>query len=176
MLAKNKHRKGETNNEKTNKKNSFYYPVPCYAEGHEKLDELIASFEAGDVPDEGILIRIISLVRVASQQEETNPVALRMREWIADHAVEEWSLAEMAETICISRFYMCHLFRKEFGLPILEYRNALRLTLAKQKLLNTNDQIGKIAVDCGFGTASYFGEVFQISEGVTPGQYRKLHQ
>jgi len=103
-------------------------------------------------------------------------MALRIRSWVEKHAVEDWSLAEMAEVLGISRFYMCHLFKKEFGLAILEYRNALRLTMAKQQLIRSNDLICKIAVECGFGTSSYFGEVFQESEGITPGQYRKLHQ
>jgi len=153
-----------------------YYPVPCYAEDHGRLDAMIAEFESGNEADSKILCRIISSVRSVYRQEETNPMALRIRSWVEKHAVEDWSLAEMAEVLGISRFYMCHLFKKEFGLAILEYRNALRLTMAKQQLIRSNDLICKIAVECGFGTSSYFGEVFQESEGITPGQYRKLHQ
>lgn len=153
-----------------------YYPIPCYAEDRSKLDELIAEFEEKETPDEKILKRIISAVRAVSQQEDANPMAVRIRSWIESNAPEEWTLSDMADALSVSRYYMCHLFKKEFGLAILEYRNALRLTMAKQRLVNSDDQIGMIAVACGFGSASYFGEVFQTSEGMTPGQYRKLHQ
>ena len=152
-----------------------HYPVPCYAEDNAKLDALIDAFEAKDSVDEKLLVRIIGLTRRLSRQEEMNPTALRIRNWVDKRFYLEWSLTEMAEALGVSRFYMCHLFKKEFGLAILEYRNSLRMTIAKQRLISTDDQIGVIAVECGFGTASYFGEVFQAAEGMSPSQYRKMH-
>ncbi|MBQ2404340.1 MAG: helix-turn-helix transcriptional regulator, partial [Lachnospiraceae bacterium] len=101
---------------------------------------------------------------------------LRIRTWVEKNFSWEWSLGEMAQTLSISRFYMCHLFKKEFGISILEYRNSLRLTMAKKLLVSTEKKIGSIATECGFGTASYFSEVFQASEGIAPGTYRQLHK
>ena len=152
------------------------YPVPCYAEENDKLDELITAFEEGQGTDEKLLVRIIGHVRSISRSEERNPAALRIRTWVEKNFSWEWSLGEMAQTLSISRFYMCHLFKKEFGISILEYRNSLRLTMAKKLLVSTEKKIGSIAAECGFGTASYFSEVFQASEGIAPGTYRQLHK
>ena len=126
--------------------------------------------------DEKLLLRIIGQVRSISRSEERNPAAVRIRSWVEENFTREWSLTEMAKALRISRFYMCHLFKREFGISILEFRNALRLTMAKKLLIGTEEKIGNIAVDCGFGSASYFCELFQASEGMAPGNYRQLHK
>jgi len=43
-------------------------------------------------------------------------------------------------------------------------------------LLSGNENMTEIAYVCGFSTASYFAERFTKSEGMTPTEYRKLHQ
>jgi transcriptional regulator GlxA family with amidase domain len=44
--------------------------------------------------------------------------------------------------------------------------------MAKKLLVDTNGKISDIAVECGFGSASYFSKVFVKNEGITPAEYR----
>lgn len=153
-----------------------YYPVPCYAEDPIQLDDLISDFENKEDVDLDILIKIISLVRKATDRDEANPTVIRIHDRIRAQALEEWSLDDIANAMNISKYYMCHLFKKEYGISILEYRNSLRMMIAKQRLLESDDQIGKIALECGFGTASNFNELFMAAENMTPSAYRLLHK
>ena len=84
-------------------------------------------------------------------------------------------MSELAKELGISRYYLHHLFKRQCSVTLLEYRSELRLTVAKQRLITTQDPVGIIAGDCGFGDSSYFSKVFSASEGVTPTEYRRLH-
>lgn len=41
-----------------------------------------------------------------------------------------------------------------------------------QLLSHTNMSITKISENCGFSSLSYFGKVFRVLMGCTPGKYR----
>ena len=151
-------------------------PIPCFMDEPAQLDALIEAFEAGGHREQKLLEKIIGMIRKAYTPQEPNPAVTRMREYVQNNYTEDFSLQDMADALNISRYYMCHLFRKECAITILEYRNSLRITKAKQMLVNTSESIGVIAADCGFGTASYFSRIFVELEAMTPAVYRKLHK
>lgn len=156
------------------------YPISCWNCSpalQSELDALIADFAAGGYHDKDQLIRIISLARTLSgTTEPTNPTVDRIQKWVKAHVNQVMNLTAMAAELGISRFYMCHLFKRCTGTTIVDYRNELRLTMAKQMLINSDARISQIAADCGFSNDSYFSEMFQNSEGITPTIYRKLHK
>ncbi|MCC8060059.1 MAG: helix-turn-helix domain-containing protein [Clostridiales bacterium] len=49
-----------------------------------------------------------------------------------------------------------------------------RLRKAAALLRATNQSAKDIALDCGFGDASYFTKMFRLKYHCTPGNYRKL--
>lgn len=155
------------------------YPIKCMDlnDQQQELDQKIAEFAADGYQNATLLTEIITMTRTMSgDQQPVNPMVERIQSWIRSHVKEEISLISMARELCISRYYMCHLFKRCTGITILDYRNELRLTIAKQALISTNDKITDIAARCGFGSDSYFAEVFQNSEGISPTAYRKLHR
>ena len=85
------------------------------------------------------------------------------------------SINNIANEMNISVYYLSHLFKQVTGISILEYRNELRLTKAKQMLIESRFSVSEIAMQCGFCNASYFAEVFSHSEKISPSQFRKFH-
>lgn len=156
------------------------YTVKCDAQDPEKqahLDDRISAFAASGFSDNERLAEVITLARMLSgSPEPLHPMADRIQKWVQVHVAQDISLTELAMELGISRFYMCHLFKRCTGTTILDYRNELRLTMAKQALVCTDRKVTEIAADCGFGTDSYFCEVFQSAEGISPTAYRKLHK
>lgn len=153
------------------------HPLPC-SEGksYAGMDEKIVRFQETGCADAALLEEIISMAREASRPEQdANPTVQRVMEYIRAHLSEELQAAELARELGISRFYLHHLFKKECAVTMLEYRNELRLTEAKKRLIATADPVGRIAGDCGFGSDSYFCKLFSASEGMTPTEYRRLH-
>ena len=155
------------------------YPLHC-TEIHEldfsEVDGKIEHFRDSGCSSIVLLTEILILVRkLAGQDELANPVIQRMKRWISDHLTEELSLGEMAKACGLSRYYMCHLFKKHTGTTVVNYRNELRLTEAKRMLIGSDTKIAEIATACGFDSVSYFTELFVMSEGITPTAYRKFH-
>ncbi|MBF4693934.1 AraC family transcriptional regulator [Fusibacter ferrireducens] len=80
------------------------------------------------------------------------------------------------DTICrqvnYSRSYLSRLFKKEVGLTILEYINAVRIRKAKSLLIDTNLSIKEIAKQTGFKNQFYFSKMFKKVQGQAPSVYR----
>ena len=65
---------------------------------------------------------------------------------------------------------------EETGITPTDYRNSVKLTNAKRLLVSTDQKISDIALECGFGSASYFSKTFLKNEGISPAEYRKLNK
>ena len=69
-------------------------------------------------------------------------------------------------------------FRREwtklYGTPPLQYRDALRLSYAKEYLLSGYYSVTEVAEKCGFEDTNYFIRFFKKHTGITPGKFSKL--
>lgn len=155
-----------------------HYPVNCiniYALDAKKLDSLIARFR--EKPELDVLLQIIEVLRcVPKAKTELYPVVARVKQYIEENLREDVSVANLAQELKISVYYLSHLFKSVTGTTVTEYRNELRLTKAKLMLIQTDAPIGQVAQETGFANASYFAEVFARSEKISPTEYRKYHK
>lgn len=143
----------------------------------EKLDRLIEHFLDEDGYQDEILLQIIKLVRSAEETgKEATPIIERIKSLVEENLSCDISVAEIANKTGMSKFYISHIFKKATAITVVEYRNELRLTLAKRLLVTTDDSITDIAYACGFTSASYFTERFTKSEGLQPSKYRMLNR
>ena len=70
--------------------------------------------------------------------------------------------------------YLRRCFKEDTGKTPLEYLTWLRLTLAKNLLIQDNfNGIANVALRCGFKDSFYFSTCFKKHTGLTPTQYRK---
>ncbi|MCL2190525.1 MAG: helix-turn-helix domain-containing protein [Treponema sp.] len=84
--------------------------------------------------------------------------------------ISRWKLAD---TVNVSEDYLSRIFHREMGLPLWDYLNRLRIFLAAELLLSTDDSIQAIALRTGFQDQSYFCRIFKKMYGVPPGQFRR---
>ena len=95
-------------------------------------------------------------------------------DFIDNHYAEPFSLSELAESIQLSREYMCTLFKQILGQTIVQYLQTVRITHARIFLIQYPEkQISEIASLCGFENSSYFGKVFRKICGCSPDQFRR---
>lgn len=90
-----------------------------------------------------------------------------------DHKI---SLDELCHHFHISKYYLCHTFKKTFGMTIYNYIFAQRISIAKRKLIYTNESLTEISLSTGFSSSSYFSKTFKEYEGISPKDFRKKHQ
>lgn len=141
-----------------------------------KLDDLIEQYAAKK--DLSSLSAVISLIRAYSDKScvEIQNLMEDIRQSIRNHLKANDSIREIAHRFNMSANYLQHVFRKQTGITIADYRNAQRLMKAKLLLKGGNDKIIDIATDCGYDNASSFTEIFIREVGMTPEEYRKIHQ
>ena len=92
--------------------------------------------------------------------------------YIQRHFRSITSLSEIADYVHVSRSYLSTLFKKETGIPIVDYVNGLRLAEAERELTGTRRDITDIALSVGFREASYFSRLFKKRYGMNPREYR----
>lgn len=155
-----------------------HYQINCinmYKVDNKKLDLLIEELKKGLSDKEKIICEIITLIRsVTVFSKKPVPVVERIKCVIQNNLTNDLSVKKIAEELGISQYYMCHLFKKATGVTIIDYKNELKITKAKNLLINSNRKITDISQECGFGSDSYFAKLFTAAEKVSPTQYRKL--
>lgn len=57
-----------------------------------------------------------------------------------------------------------------------EYVNHIRMAHAARQLTGTGDSLSEIAADCGIPNLSHFHKLFLAHHGMTPAQFRRMHQ
>ncbi|MBE5731625.1 MAG: helix-turn-helix domain-containing protein [Clostridiales bacterium] len=153
-----------------------YYQVGCenmHKVQCEKMDELVEQLNEKENKLTTI-VDIITLVRsVTNTTKESIPVVELVKKMISS-GVE--NLSEIAEKTGVSKCYLQHVFKKQTGTTITEYKNSQKLTKAKVLLITTDKTITDIATECGFENSSYFAELFRSCENVPPSEYRKLNK
>jgi AraC-like DNA-binding protein len=64
-------------------------------------------------------------------------------------------------------------FRRELGVTPQKYIATLRISKAKELLLDSNMTISEISDECGYANLYYFSSAFKTSLGVSPSDFRK---
>lgn len=155
-----------------------FYQINCinmHKVQSERLDKLLDSLKNETSNKKKTLLQIIQLVRsVTVLEKEEVPIVTLIKENIQKNLKTSLSLEQLSNLLGISKYYMCHSFKNTTGISIKSYEQGLRISMAKDYLINTDKSITEIAYECGYGSGSYFSEMFSIYENVAPSQYRKL--
>lgn len=93
-------------------------------------------------------------------------------EYISLHLEDKLDIHLLASRLGYGDYYFSRRFRKETGVGIKEYVGKMRIEKIKLLLRTTNREIQNISEALGFGSQSYFGELFRKETGMTPGEYR----
>ncbi len=97
--------------------------------------------------------------------------------YIQLHLSDKNSIPDLARQTGYSENYLSRKFRKEMGITLTEYVTRQRIESAKEMLISDSEEIQDICTRLGFGSQSYFGEVFRKFTKMSPSEYReKRHE
>ena len=105
---------------------------------------------------------------MGSRERKTGP--LRHRDLRASRA------ASPEESSPSLKKYFSRYFRNATGQTFTAYLNTIRMNHACQLLLETDDTVLEIALECGYENVSYFIRLFGNLMHCTPLQYRLSKQ
>ena len=102
-------------------------------------------------------------------------MALRIRDLREDRDKKQKEIAELLHISQATYFSVAYCeseFRKAFGKSIIHYLIDIRISEAKNLLMETSMPCSVIAKIVGFDDANYFSRIFKKRIGFSPQQYR----
>ena len=102
-----------------------------------------------------------------------NAVVKKVVDYIETHIDEDLPLDKIADTLNYSKFYLARIFTEETKCTVYKYIQGRRLTLAAQKLVETEQPIVEIAYEAHYDSQQAFTLAFKQIYGCTPKIYRK---
>ncbi len=140
-----------------------------------RLDNYIDALKNGSESKEKAVREIVKTIRGATDCKNTETeLVSKVKEYIRSKLFSNTPLEEIAADMNVSKYYLCHEFKKITNMTLTEWKNYQRIEKAKEMLVNGNSKITDIALECGFENPSYFSEIFKISEKIAPEAYRAL--
>lgn len=98
---------------------------------------------------------------------------ISLRKDIFNNPQHPWNVATIAKQLHISEGYFHSLYKKTFGISVMDDVIEGRIRIAKDHLHYTEKNITEIAELCGYHNTEHFCRQFRKKTGVSPGQYRK---
>ena len=84
----------------------------------------------------------------------------------------ELSLGEFAQSVNLSVWRLCHIFKSDVGMPPIRYLRLLRMERAKGLLESSFLSVKEIAFQVGLNDESHFVRDFKSTYGYSPSLYR----
>lgn len=85
------------------------------------------------------------------------------------------TVSDIAAEANLSVSYFQHIYKKLFGVSVMQDIIKSRITYACYLLQNNYDSIADIAGQCGYENKEHFTRQFKLETGYTPKEYRELH-
>jgi AraC-like DNA-binding protein len=125
-------------------------------------------------------ILIIRLMRSTALTAQTEPRVIAgnrqcaaIKRYIDLHFKEPLTLEQLSEEAHMSKYYLSHAFKREYGISPINYLISRRIDESKYLLAETDLSISQIAQLLGFSSLSYFSQVFRKAHGTSPAEFRQ---
>lgn len=100
----------------------------------------------------------------------------RITKYIYTNYMNKISLKDIADKEFLSLHYLSHELKNRFGYSFQEILNLTRVEESIKFLLDTDDSISDIALECGFSHVRYFNKHFKSYYNCSPTQFRKKYK
>ena len=132
-------------------------------------------YTAADRQKELVEHAALLLSELIEKQEVAAPskTILAALDYINAHFCENISLSDVADNICISKNYLCDIFKKELGVTFINYVTNLRIEKAKEYLSTTDLRMYEVSDAVGYNDYAYFSQIFKKHTGTTLSAYRR---
>ena len=124
-----------------------------------------------------LIIRLMRSTSLAVQAEpqsiSSNRQCAAVRRYIDLHFKEPLTLEQLSEEAHMNKYYLSHVFKREYGVSPINYMISRRIDESKYLLAETDLSMSQIAQLLGFSSSSYFSQAFRKTQGVSPMEFRQ---
>ncbi len=124
-----------------------------------------------------LCIKISEKIKYTGEiQSSPNYVKLSaIRTWIYNHPEKNVKIKEFAKMATMSESYFMHLYKRFFGVSVVNDTINSRIEHGKFLLSATDMTVCAISYECGYRNDVQFMRQFKVITGMTPSEYRKHH-
>ena len=98
---------------------------------------------------------------------------LNVKNFVDAHYQEPIDSTEIARNAQMSYGYFSRCFHDIIGVSFSDYCSQIRISHAKELLLNTDKTVQEIAFLTGYNDEKYFSRIFKKLTNVSPSEFRK---
>ena len=120
-----------------------------------------------------VLMEILLSLSSGASVDNVPEYITRSLQYLSKHIEENPTIARLAELSHISEVYFRKQFKMYMGVTPIEYRNTMRLEIARTYLQYGEISVQEISDMLGYSTVSHFIKEFKLRYGYPPLQYRK---
>ena len=158
----------------------FDFPVIIPEEHKSKMNEIFDKlFENDDVFADNIYtIEILKLLyEISKEKSSALPSCVENSlNFIKEHYKEKLSAQDISASANLSQSYFFSAFKKAMGVSPIAYLNSYRLSLAAEKLINSEKTVNEIADSVGIEDSVYFNKLFRKAYQLSPIKYREKYR
>ena len=96
-------------------------------------------------------------------------------EYITENWNRNFSVSDLAKSLCVSESTVYHLFKSELGETPIGFLNSIRINIAIEYLESNRYSVETVSRLVGFNSENHFRKIFKDYTGTTPLKYRKSH-
>jgi transcriptional regulator GlxA family with amidase domain len=105
-------------------------------------------------------------------QSAGNVKIRKLAERITKSPNDDWKTEALAAEAGVSQRSLSRLFRAGLNVSPADFVERVRIDLARRRLLDTDDNVGTIAIGCGFGSVRRMDRAFARTIAVSPTDFR----
>ncbi|MBR1892420.1 MAG: helix-turn-helix domain-containing protein [Lachnospiraceae bacterium] len=108
-------------------------------------------------------------------QDEYIEKMLEICNYIDKHCGEVLKLDNIADMSGFSKFYFERIFKQITGKSFYKYVNYKRISKAEELLVEPDNSVTDVALNCGFSSISSFIRMFKLQKGCTPTEFKSMY-
>lgn len=155
--------------------------LPFFHGGEEMIEDAknAVSLYASELPGSKLKMNMLILrllyncYTLSVKSHIHSPAVQSCVSYLREHYQKPITLETLGALTGYVPLHVLRIFKSETGKTPHEFLCEIRMTHARDKLLNTDTSIAGIAMECGFQSASHFQTLFKQRFGITPGKFRK---
>lgn len=110
------------------------------------------------------------------EREEFEEIIYKIQDYINEYYMEDINLEMIERKFYINKYEVSRHFKKITGYNFKTYIILVRMSKAKNLLINTNQTIDTISNQIGYKSQSIFIRMFKKYENMTPTRYRNIYK
>ena len=153
------------------------FPSDHFNINNESVSKVLIQTVSGfPLLDEQRHIAYIALVLVNIQTYEGRVEIVRVLEYMNQNWQEDFNREKLAEIANLSVYHFTRMFKMDQGVTPQNYYKQIKIAKLCEKLLDPNLNITQAFSACGVDAKGRYLQYFKDSVGITPSEYRKIHQ